>query len=413
MADRIIYFDCYNGISGDMTLGAIVDLGVPLESLREALAGLGVGGWTLEGAPIKRRGIGATQVTVRLDPNEKQPHRNLHHVVKIIGDAAGLSPWVKEKAITAFTLLARAEAHVHQSSLEQVHFHEVGAVDAIVDVVGAMVGFEMLGAREFYHSPLPLSHGEVKCAHGLMPIPAPATAEILKGAPWYDTQIEGELITPTGAAILRALCGDEWRPASGIAPLRTGYGAGSKEFPGRTNYLRLMLAESAAGQSESAPQSHDQLPHDVQVETVTELACEIDNMTGEVFGHLMDRLLAAGALDVHFHPAQMKKNRPGTALRVLAKPSDAGAIIPVILAESTTLGVRVSQHTRVCLDREAAEVETPLGPVRVKIARMGGAILRVTPEHESLRALAGQSGQTLLQCGNAARAAIERKYFPQ
>ncbi|GAB4326564.1 MAG: nickel pincer cofactor biosynthesis protein LarC [Candidatus Sumerlaeia bacterium] len=444
MNGRFLYFDCYNGISGDMTLGALVDLGVGIERLREALAGLPVAGWQIEALPVKRLGISGTQVRVRLESADAQPHRHLNDVERIIREAAGLSPWVKDRAMEAFTILARAEARVHQTSVEKVHFHEVGAVDAIVDIVGAMAAVEQLGVRRFFHSPLPLSHGEIQCAHGRMPVPAPATLEILLGAPWYETGIEGELVTPTGAAILRALCGDTGHPAPVMAPVRAGYGAGSKHIPGRTNFLRVVLADPAADQGggEAGGAEHsgadpgagvrttglaapgpagacsirqaldENLFSDAAVEDVVQLECEIDNMPGEAFGHLMEQLMNAGALDVHFLPVQMKKNRPGTAVRVLAAPGDAGRLMPIILAESTTLGVRVKRMERVCLAREADEISTALGPILVKIARLGGRVLRVTPEFESLRRAAGAAGLPLLRAAEIVRAEIERRYHP-
>lgn len=403
---RHLHFDCFNGISGDMTLGALVDLGLDLGDLQRRLAALPVGPFRLTAEKIKRQGIVGTKVRVEVS-EDAHPHAHLRHVVEKVR-AAGLPDRVTERAIRAFTLIAEAEAHVHGSTVEKIHFHEVGANDAVIDIAGAMLGVELLGIDSFSASPVAVGNGFVQCAHGTMPVPAPATIEILKGFPTRSTDIEGELATPTGAAILRTLAGDRAASPSGFSVDRIGYGAGTREIPGHPNYLRLQLgavpADLSSGESRDVA-----LP--LSRSAVTILETEIDDMSPELAGHLMERLLAEGARDAHFLPVQMKKNRPGLHLCVLCDPTRADRLAALILRETSTFGLRMHSADRYCLRREAASVSTPAGEIQVKIGYWGDEILKVSPEYESCRALAESTGQPLRRIYDEAVAAIQEKFF--
>lgn len=395
-----LHFDCFNGVSGDMTLGALVDLGVDPDDLQRRLSGLPIGEFSLKAEKVKRAGIVGTHIHVEV---EEDPHGHAHlgHIIDKV-KAAKLSDLATERAIAAYRALAEAEAHVHGSTPEKIHFHEVGAKDAIVDIAGAMVGVEMLGARTFSASTIALGNGTVKCAHGVMPIPAPATAELLKGMATTPTDIQGELTTPTGAAILRVLVGDNARARAVSKPTAYGYGAGTRRIEGHTNYLRLVLGELGTGNSA--------LP--VQSETIISLETEIDDMSPEVSGYLMDKLLGAGARDVQFSSVQMKKNRPGLHLRVLCHDDRRDALAEIILRETSTFGLRVVESERYCLERRMEEVPTPLGPIAVKVGLWGDKTLKVSPEYEACRAAAESSGRPLLEVYALARVAITKRYFP-
>lgn len=395
-----LHFDCFNGISGDMTLGGLVDLGVDIEELKRGLSRLPIGEFNLRAEKVKRAGIVGTKVHVEV---QEDPHKHAHlkHIVEKV-QAAGLPERAERRAIRAYQLIAEAEARVHGSTPEKIHFHEVGAKDAIVDVAGAMLGVEMLGAESFSCSVVALGHGTVKCAHGVMPVPAPATAEILKGMPAEATEIPGELTTPTGAAILRTLVGEGAGQAPAMRAGAIGYGAGTRVIEGHPNYLRLVMGESA-GAFASLP---------VDREEIAALETEVDDMTPQVAGYLMDKLLAAGALDVQFHPVQMKKNRPGQQLRVLCAPAEAERLAEIVFAETSTFGLRVHRAERLCLRRRMESVATPFGEVAVKVGMWGERALKASPEYEACRAIAEAQGRPLREVLDAARAAIEAKYFP-
>lgn len=391
---RIAYFDCLSGISGNMILGALLACGLEKAVLLRELRKLPLAGWALSVERVLRRGISATHVSVDEQAHghghghHHHPHRGLGDILQLIADSE-LSAAVKAKAAAIFTRLGEAEAAVHGTTPDQVHFHEVGAVDAIVDIVGAAIGLDALGIERIVASPLPLGQGWITCAHGEFPVPAPATAMLVQGVPIAETTIEGELVTPTGAAIITTLAA-RFGPLPAMTVRHAGYGAGTRDLP-RPNVLRLFIGDEAA---ETAPA------------TVVGLETNLDDLPGEVTGYLMDRLFAAGALDVFFSPIQMKKNRPGVLVRVLCTPEDEAICTDLLFRETTTLGVRRTTYGRAVLPREIRTVATPLGPVRVKVSCWDG-IERAEPEFEDCRRLAETLGLPLVQVYQAARAAAQ------
>ena len=389
----IAYFDCFSGISGDMTLGALVDAGVSVDYLRAELAKLPVGGYTLSADKFQSKGLQGTRVSVDLDPNADQPHRHLSDIVAII-DGSTLGPEVKAKAKAVFRTLAEAEAHVHGTDVEHVHFHEVGAVDAIVDVVGSVVGLERLGVTKVYASALPTGSGTVMTAHGLLPVPAPATLEILTRAkaPLRPLDAKAELVTPTGAAILATLAEFRLPP---LALRRIGHGFGRKELPW-ANCLRLWLGEAEETGAETSEERDE----------ISVLEANLDDTTPEMLGAALARLLAAGALDAYFTPIQMKKNRPAVKLTALATPDKEGALAAVILRETSTLGVRVGRAQRYKAGRRQAEVATPFGAVRVKVKSFEGREIGA-PEYDDCLRLADAAGVPVVEVYATARAAFE------
>ena len=376
----ILRFECFSGISGDMIVGSLLDLGLSLDDLRSELDKLKVKNFSISARKVVKAGVSATKFDVQM--GEEHSHRHLSHIVKII-DGSDLSSSVKERAVTVFRRLAEAEARVHGTAVEKVHFHEVGAIDAIVDIVGASIGFELLGVKDIYCSPLNVGSGFVDCAHGTMPVPAPATAELLKGIPIYSNQVSGELVTPTGAAILATLSnGFGGMPAFKIHGI--GYGAGSKDFKGTANVVRVLKCEFVdAARSESYAGSADR---------VAVLEASIDDMNPQIYGHLMDRLLSLGALDVFASPVQMKKNRPGLLLTVLAPIPLADALAAQLFEETTTIGIRYHQTERRILERETEEVDCEFGSVRVKVSKLNGRIVNFAPEYEDCRQAALDAG---------------------
>ncbi len=431
---RIAYLDCFSGISGDMFLGALIDAGVSPKLLEDAVAALNIGA-RLEISRVQRGGISATKVDVYVngekdlprevyweqrehehthehphahsDEGEKPvwsrgsappqtgqspvttqpilpPHshahgRSLTEIRGIIKKAA-ISSTAKATSIRIFEALGAAEAEIHETSVEQVHFHEVGAVDAMVDIVCAAVGAESLAVDEWICSPLNVGGGTVKCAHGTLPVPAPATLKLLSGAPVYSSGPQVELVTPTGAAIGKTLCSRfESFPAMKIE--KAGYGAGTREFPNHPNLLRVTIGESmqAVGANASSSASND---------SIMVLEANLDDLSPQVLAYAMERLLAEGALDVFSIPVQMKKNRPGALLTVLAKKEDANRLARLIFAETTTLGIRRREEQRQTLTRRWETVDTTWGPVRMKIANMNGSISNYAPEYEDCRKLA-------------------------
>jgi hypothetical protein len=376
---KTLYFDCFAGISGDMTLGALVDAGADARELIERLTLLGVDGYEIGFEKVDRSGISATRALVRLTREEKQ-HRHLSHIEKIIKDSR-LNDSVKERALKIFRRLGEAEARVHDVPVERIHFHEVGAVDAIVDVVGACIGFELLGVDRFVASALHVGSGTVEMAHGRFPVPPPAVAELLRGAPVYSTDIVGEMVTPTGAAIVATVC-EEFGALPRMRIEATGYGAGGREYKNFPNVLRVLVGESDKAEETPAgvsPQGDEEL---LMIET------NIDDVSPQVLGYVLERALAAGALDCYLTPVQMKKNRPGVLVSILCRPSDGGAMRELLFAETPTLGVRSYTVTRKTLEREAVTVETEFGTIAVKVARRGGRSVGATPEYEDCRAAA-------------------------
>ena len=376
----LAYLDCFSGISGDMLLGALLHAGLDLDELRADLATLPLSGYTLEAERVSDHGLSGIQCVVRVEEPDPHGHRHLREIREIL--ATGRLPErARERALAIFTRLAEAEGAIHGVSPEEVGFHEVGAVDSIVDIVGTALGFELLGVEEVYCSELPLTSGRVRSSHGPLPVPAPATLELLKdsGVVWKSVPGEGELVTPTGAAVIASLA--QFGRPDRMTVQRVGYGFGQKKLPW-ANCLRLLLG--ARGPAT-----------DAERDEIVVLASNIDNMTGEALGWLMDRLFSAGALDVSYAPIQMKKNRPGAQLTVLASPDDAERLSSLILRESATLGVRMARMERRKAGRREEIIETPLGAARVKLKLLGERVVAATPEYEDCRALAERHGLPL------------------
>jgi hypothetical protein len=431
---RIAYIECFSGISGDMFMGALVDAGVSPRLLEQAVEALDIGA-SVKISRVVRSGIAATKVDVWMDGEKDMPReeywakqdvagkilhadsghehthshgerdqqhnyhesseaaqatvsaplkhghshgRHLSEIKKIIGDAA-ISETAKKTAIRIFEALGTAEAKIHATTVEKVHFHEVGAVDAMVDIVCAAVGAEALKVDEMVCSPLNVGGGTVKCAHGTIPVPAPATVELLKDAPVYSSGLQVELVTPTGAAIVKTLA-SRFASFPEMKIERSGYGAGSRDFPGHPNVVRLVIGESASSALAAKTSS----------ETITVLEANLDDLNPQVFGYVMDRLFEEGALDAFGMPVQMKKNRPGTLLTVLCKPEDASKLTQLIFTETTTLGVRRRDEVRQTLSRRWENVRTPWGEVRIKIASMNGTVTNYAPEYEDCRRIAAE-----------------------
>ena len=399
MQELIAYLDCHSGISGDMFLGALLDLdaGFSLDFLKNALAGLPLQGYELRLEPFQDKGILGSRFDVVLSEQDTHfPHmRSLSDIVSLL-DASSLSPKVREITLSIFQCLAEAEATVHGTGVEAVHFHEVGAVDAIIDITGTAIALEALGITQLYASSLPLSSGHVQTAHGVLPVPAPATLEILRQVPahWKPSLAEGEMVTPTGAAILATQA--RFRtPAIFIE--RVGYGFGQKQFPW-PNCLRICLgkAGNANQQSESADS-----------DWVAVIESNIDNMTGELLGGLMDKLFSAGALDVIYTPIHMKKNRPAVMLTIMCQVEEGTAMSELLLSESSTLGVRISQVQRIKAQRVFERVETPFGPISMKVKRLGNRIISATPEYEDCQRIALEKGIPLEDVYDVARQVIK------
>jgi pyridinium-3,5-bisthiocarboxylic acid mononucleotide nickel chelatase len=430
---RIAYLECFSGMSGDMFMGALVDAGVAPRVLEDAVAALNVGA-RLEISRVMRGGISATKVDVWVDGEKDLPreeywerqhqheqhdhehhqhsqedlhaheHAHSHHSpgessrteasapythehsharglteIRRIISATSISGRAKKTAIAIFESLGRAEAKIHNTSIESVHFHEVGAVDAMVDIVCAAVGTEALGVDEIICSPLNVGGGTVKCAHGTFPVPVPATVELLADAPVYSSGVMMELVTPTGAAIVKTLAARFTSfPAMKIE--KSGYGAGTRDFPGHPNVVRLTIGESVSSALDAS----------VASETITVLEANLDDLNPQVFGYVIDRLFEEGALDVFGLPVQMKKNRPGMLLTVLCKPEHASKLAQLIFSETTTLGVRRRDEMRHTLARRWESVGTPWGEVRIKIASMNGTVTNYAPEYEDCRRIAAE-----------------------
>jgi uncharacterized protein (TIGR00299 family) protein len=411
---RIAYLDCFSGMSGDMFLGALVDAGVSPELLERTVAALNIGA-RLEISRVVRAGIAATKVDVYAHGEKDEPRpqtsdlghfaghshshphahereaartgesaahghehgRGLKEICEIIS-SSGISEGAKATAIAIFENLGAAEAKIHDTSIESVHFHEVGAVDAMVDIVCASVGAEALGVDEIVCSPLNVGGGTVKCAHGTLPVPAPATLELLKDAPVYSSGLLVELVTPTGAAIVKTLA-RRFAAFPEMKVEKIGYGAGTRDFPGHANVVRLTIGEMQPA-----------LAAKVSEETVSVLEANLDDLNPQVFGYVMDRLLEEGALDVFGVPVQMKKSRPGMVLTVLCRPEDAAKLTQLLFTETSTLGVRRRDERRQALGRKWVTVATEWGEVRLKIASMNGTVTNYAPEYEDCRKLAAE-----------------------
>ena len=415
---KILYLDCFSGASGDMLLGALLDAGAPFDELARVVESLGLDGVSIARESVDRSGIGATKFRVVVggappDPrhdqqhDQRQPdhhhhdhtdhdhphhehrhdagggrhhhHRSLSEITAIV-DRAALSAAARTRAAGLFRRLAEVEAGIHGVPVEEVHLHEVGAIDSIVDITLAVAAMEWLAPARVVASPLNVGSGTVVCEHGELPVPAPATVELLAGVPIYAKGPPVELVTPTGALLVTAYA-DAYGPLPPMRVERIGYGAGDRDLPASPNVLRALVGEA------------DEVPVEAAAtERVVVLECEIDDMNPQLYGVLMERLTEAGAFDVFYAPIQMKKNRPGTLVTVVAPPARREALAGVLFAESTTIGVRVTETARERLDREVVTVESPIGPVRVKVARRGGVVVNAAPEFEDCARLAAERG---------------------
>jgi len=372
----LAYFDCFSGISGDMTLGALLDLGVPLKWLKEQLHRVPLADFDIIVSPVQRHGIHAASVQV--DILDSKTSRNYSDIRSLIENSP-LSESVRSTSLAIFNRLAEAEARIHHCPVDQVHFHEVGGVDAIVDIVGAALGLDYLGIKKIVASPVPLGKGFIACSHGNLPLPAPATLGILEGVPVYGADIPYELVTPTGAAIIRSLA--QWfAPMPEMVIARIGYGAGQRDLEDRPNLLRIILA--------AEPESAADLDGKLQEDQITIVETCIDDMNPELFGYLMERLFEDGALDVYWIPVYMKKNRPGTMLQVLCKDDSRDRLIGRVLAETTTTGVRYYRSQRRLLWRDQLKIKTTYGVIPVKRIEDPRGNIRLVPEYEVCRQIA-------------------------
>lgn len=398
----LAYFDLYSGASGDMLVGALLDAGLDLAALRDGLDALPLSGYTVSAEAVMKGAIGATAFRVRV--TEPQPARHLDEILALI-DGSSLPPDVREHARRTFTTLGRAEAHVHRIPIEKVHFHEVGAVDSIVDIVGTCLALSLLGVEEVYAAPVPVAHGTLRVEHGWLPMPGPATLEILAAAnaPLISppTPTAGELVTPTGAALICSLATFEQPP---MTLRRVGCGAGARDLS-HPNVLRVWLGERSPLDRPALPLSDT--PTGAETEDLCVVETNIDDMNPQVYGYLFDHLLVAGALDVYCTPITMKKNRPGTMLSILCRGTDAARFEATLLRETTTLGVRTHLVRRTRAERTEETVETPLGPIRVKIKRLAGHAMDVTPEYEDCAAIARRQARPLLEILNLAKRCAE------
>jgi uncharacterized protein (TIGR00299 family) protein len=374
---KIAYFDCIGGASGDMLLGALVDAGLPFATLEAELAKLHLDDFHLHVSKVSKNGFGATKVDVHAHDNA--PERHLRDIRSIV-EKSGVSEKVKERALRVFTQICEVEAGIHGQSVDTVHLHEVGGVDAIIDVVGVLAGVECLGLERIVVSALPMGRGFIKGAHGQIPLPAPATLGLLKGVPVYGSPIEKELVTPTGAALLVELA-DAWGTLPAMTLTSVGYGAGTRDLV-IPNVVRLMVGET----SSTGPWLS---------ETITVLETHLDNDRGEALGHTVERLMAAGALDVVTQPAQMKKNRPAHVFTVLTRVEDADRLAGIIFKETSTLGIRRTDTRRDALHRHMETVNTAYGPINVKVAQLPDGGVRATPEFEDCRKAAEAHGVSL------------------
>jgi len=399
---KVLYFDCFSGASGDMIVGALIDAGVSIDELRAALGSLSIDKDAVWTDRVQRAGVEATKFQVRgEDPGghhhhhahdggvataaHAHAHRTLQEIYALI-DGSRLSATGRDRAKALFARLGDVEGSIHGSPPDKVHLHEVGSLDSIVDIVSTVHAMELIGADRVVASPLNVGSGTIRSAHGLFPVPAPATTRLLEGVPIYSGTQRAEMVTPTGALLITSYASE----FGGIPPMKIakiGYGAGARSFEDTPNVLRVLI-----GEADAAAPSH----------TVVVIEAEIDDMNPQIFGVVMDKLLASGALDVFYTPIQMKKNRPGTLLSVIAPPPVREQLTSVIFRETTTIGVRYREMTRECLDRETHTVTTPFGDVRFKIARRGGQVLNASPEFDDCVRLAEASGRSVKEVQAAA-----------
>jgi pyridinium-3,5-bisthiocarboxylic acid mononucleotide nickel chelatase len=390
---RVAHFDCFSGISGDMTVAALLDAGAPFEPIRAGIVSLGLP-VQLKVEKVRRGGFAATYFQVEASPQEE--HRHLSDIEAII-ERGQLTPRQRELALEIFRRLARAEASVHGMPLEQVHFHEVGALDSITDIVAASIGLDLLGVERFTSGPVAAGSGTVQCAHGLMPVPAPGTAELLKGVPLRSSLVQAELTTPTGAAILTTVV-SQWVEQPVMTIDRVGYGAGKRNFPDQPNLLRLLVGTATDASSE---------PKGLETDQVWVLETNLDNVPPEVVGYCYELLFTAGALDVFTTPIVMKKNRPGALMSVLTPMEAMAAVEEILFRETGTLGIRRYLAQRHKLHRRSCTVQTPWGPVQGKLGWREGQPPVFAPEYEECARVARQHGLALREVYQQARQAYE------
>ena len=386
----VLYLDCFSGVSGDMLLGALIDAGVSLEDIREALGSLSSEPDVIWTEQVIRTGISATKFCVKgEDPiqdssshkhghSHVHAHRTLAEISELI-EQSGLTVKGKERATALFGRLAEVEASIHGTSPESVHLHEVGALDSIIDIVGAVFAIESLGVDEIVSSSLNLGNGSVQSTHGLYPVPAPATARLLTNVPVYGSTQQAELVTPTGALLVSDYA-DRYGPVPEMRIRSIGYGAGSRDFPDTPNVVRVLVGENASA---------------VKTESVVVVECEIDDMNPQIFGALMDKLLTKGALDVFYTPVLMKKSRPGTLVSVITNQSFREEMTSLLFKETTTIGVRYREMTRECLTRKNLNLPTPVGVVRFKISCRGNDVMNVSPEFDDVRLIAERDNKAI------------------
>jgi uncharacterized protein (TIGR00299 family) protein len=404
---RVIYIEPFSGISGDMMLGALLDLGADFEHLRLQIGILPLKGYELTAGKCMRAGIHATKFDVHVEaPKDMHghahghghaghPHRSFRDISKMIS-TSGLSPWVKEKSLDAFRRLAEAEGRIHNLPVDQVHFHEVGAVDSIVDIVGTMIALEQFLPARILSSSVNVGHGTLECQHGIYPVPGPAAQELLKGIPTFSNSVAGELTTPTGAALLVSLVGQFClRPPMKIQ--QSGYGAGTRQTPGSANVLRVTMGEEVSDAAVVSPE-----------EQVVVVEATIDDMSPQVYGYFQEKAIAAGALDVYATPIQMKKNRPAVLITLVCPGELLDTLCRLIFEETTTIGVRYTLAKRKTLQRESVRVQTEYGAITVKISRLDGRRVNAAPEYEDCRRLAVEKGVPLKEVLAAATLAYFR-----
>ena len=392
---KVLYFDCFAGAAGDMIVGALLDAGLPFEELKRALGSLAVEGWDVSVVRVVKTGITATKFRVHEhahvhdgghghDHQHDHGHHSLDQIYAAI-NRSSLSDAGKARAIAMFGRLGEAESAIHGIPIDKIHLHEVGAIDSIIDIVGAVFAIEWFKADRIVVSPINVGSGMVRTEHGVFPVPAPATVTLVKNAPVYSTGIQSELLTPTGALILTEFA-SAYGPVPPMTIEKVGYGAGDRDLKETPNVVRVLVGESEDVRSAGAA-----APAGPSMKVVV-LECEIDDMNPQIFGVLMEKLYAAGALEVFYSAVQMKKNRPGTLMTIVAKPEQREAMTEIVFRESTTIGIRHQELSRECLDREMVTVTTALGPVRFKVARRAGRVLNAQPEFEDLAKLSNERG---------------------
>ena len=402
---KTAYLDCSSGVSGDMFLGALLDAGLPAERLRAELRKIPLGDYEFKQSRVLRAGLAGTRVEIVVP--EKQPERHLRDIEQLI-EGSALTKTAKERAIEVFGRIAEAEGKLHDKPAAKVHFHEVGAVDAIIDVVGACAGLELLEVSELVSSPLNVGGGRVEAAHGSLPVPAPATAELLRDIPIYSSGVDAELVTPTGAALVVALA-RSFGPLPPMKVERIGYGAGARDLRGHPNLLRLFLGRRIELGSQESGVGGEAANSDAGEEIVSVLEANVDDMSPQLYGYLVERALAAGALDVTCSSIQMKKNRPGLEVSILCPPERSEALAQLLFDETTTIGLRIYEARRRVLDRELVTVGTVYGAVRVKVARRDGRVVNVAPEYEDCQRLAAEKSVPLKEVLLAAQLAYREQ----